>query len=108
VGTLRSSGRCREAIWFPGGARLEYLLLASEANEVSAAFSEGVVTITVPTCKLTDWHSSDQIGISAAIDSQSGKKLEVLIEKDFRCLDPLVRDDQSDAFENPLVAHPVC
>jgi hypothetical protein len=86
----------------------EYVLLASSRKEVDVAFSEGVVSIAVPARQLTDWHSSDQVGISAAVDVQPGTKLEVLIEKDFRCLDPLVHEDQSDAFENPLSAHLVC
>jgi hypothetical protein len=48
------------------------------------------------------------VGISADVDVSLGKKLDVLIEKDFRCLDPLVAEDQSDAFENPLEARVVC
>lgn len=108
VGTLRNSGRCHETICFPGGSRLEYVLVVSRANEVCAAFSGGTVTIAVPRAKLTDWYSSEQVGISAAIPLQGDEILEVLIEKDFRCLDPLVREDQSDAFENPLIAHVSC
>jgi hypothetical protein len=113
VGSLRNSGKCRETILFPGGSSLEYVLLASNAKEVGVAFSNGVVSVAVPAHQLIDWHSSDQVGISAAIDLhpgdvQPGKKLEVLIEKDFRCLDPLVAEDQSDAFENPLSAQMVC
>jgi hypothetical protein len=108
VGSLRRSGRCRETILFPGGSRLEYVLLASNANEVGVVFSGGVVSIAVPARQLMEWHSSDQVGISTAVDVQPGQKLEVLIEKDFRCLDPLVVEDQADAFENPLTAHLVC
>jgi hypothetical protein len=108
VGSLRRSGRCRETILFPGGSRLEYVLLASNKKEVGVVFSDGIVSIAVPAHQLTDWHSSDQAGISAAVDVHPGKKLEVLIEKDFRCLDPLVAEDQSDAFENPLSVHVVC
>jgi hypothetical protein len=102
VGSLRTSGRCRETILFPGGSSLEYVLLACNAEELSVTFSGGIVSIAVPAHQLTDWHSSDQVGISSGVEVQPGKRLEVLIEKDFRCLDPLVAEDQSDAFENPL------
>jgi hypothetical protein len=113
VGSLRRSGRCRETILFPGGSRLEYVLLASKTKEVGVVFADGIVSIAIPARQLIDWHSSDQVGISAAVDVypddvHPGKKLEVLIEKDFRCLDPLVAEDQSDAFENPLSAEVVC
>jgi hypothetical protein len=36
------------------------------------------------------------------------KTLQLLIEKDFRCLDEGVPEDQSDTFENPLTAHLSC
>jgi hypothetical protein len=118
VSSLRRSGRCRETILFPGGSRLEYVLLASSTKEVGVTFSDGIVSIAVPARRLADWHSSDQVGISAAVDvypddvypegAHPGQKLEVLIEKDFRCLDPLVGEDQSDAFENPLSVHLTC
>jgi hypothetical protein len=96
VGSIRRSGRCRETILFPGGSRLEYVLLASNTKEVGVVFADGIISVAIPARQLTDWHSSDRVGISAAVDVyqsdvyqsdvQSGTKLEVLIEKDFRCL----------------------
>jgi hypothetical protein len=108
VHNLRISGRCGETILFPGGSRLEYVLLASRTRKVGAVFSEGVVSISVPEDQLTAWHSSSQVGISAAVEVYPGMELEVLVEKDFRCLDVSVLEDQSDMFENPLDAHVVC
>ena len=93
VVSLRRSGRCRETILFPGGARAEYVLLASNVGKIGVAFRDGIVSIAVPASQLIDWHSSDQVGISAAIDLypddvypndddvNPGQKLEVLIEK---------------------------
>lgn len=36
------------------------------------------------------------------------RSLQILIEKDFRCLDDRVEEDQSDMFENPLAEHLNC
>lgn len=93
-------------------------MLASNTKEVGVVFADGIVSVAVPARQITDWHSTDQVGISAAVDVyqsdlhlgdvRSGTKLEVLIEKDFRCLDVDVVEDQSDMFENPLRAHVVC
>jgi hypothetical protein len=44
----------------------------------------------VPEDELAVWHSCDQTGIHTAVEVYPGKKLEVLIEKDFQCLDPRV------------------
>ncbi len=108
VQTLRSSGECREAILFPGGGRLEYSLRVSDSHEVGVRFSGGVVSISMPAGRLTAWHSSNQVGISAAVPVDSDKMLDILIEKDFRCLDEGIHEDQSDTFDNPLTVHANC
>lgn len=108
VQRLRDYGRCRETILFPGGARLEYVLHASHQRNVRVAFANSVVSIEVPDHELADWHSSDRIGISAAVEVHPGKNLDILIEKDFQCLDPRVTEDQSDGFANPLSVHEDC
>jgi hypothetical protein len=108
VERLRSLGCCGETILFPGGARLEYLLLASESSRVQVTFADSVVSIAVPEGELADWHASNRVGISATVEVDSAQELEVLIEKDFQCLDPRVLEDQSDGFENPLTAHLSC
>lgn len=104
VEALWRSGECREAIVFPGGAKLEYALLASGNGngKIGACFSDGVVSVSVPKEQIAVWHSSDQVGIRAAVDVEPGTTLQVLIEKDFRCIDEGVEEDQSDAFANPL------
>jgi hypothetical protein len=108
ITTLKTSGKCWEAIHFPGGSRLEYVLRASSGRETGVIFTTGVVSISVPEAELAIWHSTDQIGIQAAIEVRPGKMLDVLIEKDFKCLDERVTEDQSDMFENPLAARLSC
>lgn len=102
VETLWRTGVCREAIDFPGGARFEYSLIASGNGSINAAFSAGVVSVSIPKDQLAAWHGSDQVTIRAAVDIEPGQTLQVLIEKDFRCIDERVDEDQSDSFANPL------
>jgi hypothetical protein len=67
-----------------------------------------LIRIVVPEEDLVRWCASDQVGISAAITLPDSAPLEILIEKDFRCLDPLVPEEQSDTLDNPLIRHAVC
>jgi hypothetical protein len=103
VDSLWKTGTSRETIEFPGGGRFEYTLIASDnGKKLGASFADGVVTVTIPKDELSVWHSSDLVAIRASVDLSSAEKLLVLIEKDFRCIDERVEEDQSDAFENPL------
>jgi hypothetical protein len=108
VQSLRESGECRETIEFPGGSRLEYVLSASEAANFDVSFADGVVSVAIPAQQLSAWYAPDQVGMSAEIPVQPGNPLEVLIEKDFRCIDDQGSEDQSDTFENPLAASLSC
>lgn len=106
--SLRESGECRETVEFPGGSRLEYVLSASEAANFDASFGDGVLSVAVPAQQLNAWYSPDQVGMSTEIPVRQGKILEVLIEKDFRCIDDQGSEDQSDTFDNPLAASVSC
>lgn len=101
VESLRRSGESRETVDFPGGARLEYALLASGNGKIDAAFADGVVSVTIPEDQVAVWHDTDQIGLRAEVQVRPGETLQVLIEKDFRCIDERLDEDQSDAFANP-------
>jgi hypothetical protein len=107
VHALRNFGECREAIHFPCGSQLEYIV-RSDAKHVDAAFRDGVVAVAIPRPELATWQSSDQVSITAEIQTPSGITLQVLVEKDFRCLDERITEDQSDTFVNPLSAHMSC
>lgn len=102
VERLLESGECREAIVFPGGGRLEYALASSPATTIAVSLLATVIRVDVLEPDLAGWCSSDQVGLSAEVVVSHGTSLQVLIEKDFHCLDPRVPEDQSDTFDNPL------
>ena len=109
VAQLQCGGECREEILFPGGVRLSYAIGPSPTGAgINATLCGSLIRIDVPEEDLFRWCTSDQVGISAAITRPDSAPLEILIEKDFRCLDPLVPEDQSDTFDNPLIRHAVC
>src|SRR5258707_14801622 len=79
-----------------------YALRTSETVEnLSAEFVDGTITMNLPAESAKEWTDTDKIGYANEIDIGNGKKLFVLLEKDYKCLDT-IEEDQSDNYENPL------
>lgn len=70
-------------------------------EELSAEFSDNKITLSIPVHISTEWANTNRIGIEGEMEIASGKKLYLLLEKDFKCLDNTV-EDQSDNYSNPL------
>ena len=102
VERLLHSGECRETIAFSDSQCLEYALASSPANKIAVSLAGTIIRVEVPESDLAGWCSSDEVGLSAEVWVSPETALQVLIEKDFRCLDPRVPEDQSDTFDNPL------
>ncbi len=108
VDRLRRGIECREMIHFPGAQKLAYVIKPGPGTAISASLSDQVINVEVPGRDLEEWGASNQVGLSAEISVAGETPLQVLIEKDFRCLDPRDSEDQADTFDNPLEAHPSC
>jgi hypothetical protein len=106
---LISTGRIEETIWFGSGAdcRLTYALeLGIGIDDVALRCVPPEIAVLVPSGEAIAWRSSDQVGIYAAADLGPRGFLELVIEKDFACLDRS-DEDNLDTFPNPL-AGAVC
>ena len=105
VQRLLETGRVQEHVSLgPEPAhRLWYTLELSEAEpEVRAAFDCTNLRVTLPTHIVRRWAGSDDVGIEASQDvggGISGEQLQVLIEKDFVCLDH--PEGNADAYPRP-------
>jgi hypothetical protein len=81
-------------------ATLTYSLeLMSAAMPIALAYAPQRISMLVSTAAATDWSTSNKVGIYGTIDSAGGP-LELLVEKDFACLDG---DEaaNADTFPNP-------
>ena len=100
--TLVSSGSIEDTIYFAVGpeAKLTYTLRhALATSDVHVEYLPQQVHVVVSTEAAKSWAASDQVGIYGSSETSAGP-LELVVEKDFACLDgenPL--DD--DAFPNP-------
>jgi len=106
VDLLQRGMECSETIYFPDSKRLEYVIQPCSRETITASFSDQVIRVEVPAQDLERWGASDQVGLSTEIHIADEPPLHVLIEKDFRCLDQRVSEDEADSFENPLERHP--
>jgi hypothetical protein len=78
-----------------------YALIASDAPSVRAEFINGKMTVELPQFMAEEWVATGRVGCSGEMDVPGNKKLYILIEKDFKCLDETA-EDQSDNYPNPL------
>jgi Family of unknown function (DUF7009) len=100
---LMSGNKIEETIRFTPEptAKLTYTLQsAAGVATATVCYSQQRITVVIDHDELLIWNEAGQVGIYASLDVGSGERLELIIEKDFACLDG--SDEQNeDAFENP-------
>ncbi len=92
-----------EETHFPGSV-LTYRLDVSDDNDISASFDNGSLVINVPESKALDWASTDEVSLYAEQKISGTGSLSLLIEKDFRCIEPGYHrdgEDDDDTFPHP-------
>lgn len=83
---------------------LVYAVKSSKEENLSADFVDGNITMYVPENRIPEWAATDMIGMEYNMPFNDNNHLYLLIEKDFKCIDAPVTEDQSDFYENPLKA----
>lgn len=73
-----------------------YVLQRTDDNVITAAYNSDTITLYMPDAMANEWTKTERVGF----ENVSGK-LNLCIEKDFKCLDN-VAEDQSDNYPNPL------
>ena len=85
---------------FPGGQVFGYQLTAA-ANASDAVFDGSTIVLRIARATLLAWAADEhQVGIRESLPTAEGN-LELLIEKDFECLEPRSGEDRSNRFANP-------
>ncbi len=85
-------------------ARFTYALEVSEPGSAGTTLRTlpcGVTVVVTPE-QVHLWKSEDQVGIYANLEIGTEKRLEVIVEKDFACLDRSDIDN-ADTFANPTL-----
>lgn len=81
---------------------LIYSVKTTDAETLSADYTSGNLTVFIPEKLLLQWAFTNVVGLNYNMPLHSGRYLFILLEKDFKCIDAEVTEDQSDYFENPV------
>ncbi len=85
-----------------GNTELIYRLQSKQGiNQLEARMEGNTITMYVPEEMKQEWVNTNVVGYNSNMELGNGKKLFLLLEKDFKCLDAEVLEDQSDNFDNP-------
>ena len=99
-----------EETHFPGSV-LTCRLDVSETNDIEANFSDGNLGISLPASQVLGWATTDEVSLTATQDLPGGATLNLLIEKDFSCLEPghgRDHEDDADSFPHPSATKGAC
>jgi hypothetical protein len=100
VATVGAGGRVQELTLFGPQAQFCYALEAVDTATVEADYSKNTLTIRVPRSMANDWAATELVGISAEQKIAENVSLQLIIEKDFACLNPRGEEDD-DTFAHP-------
>jgi hypothetical protein len=65
-----------------------------------------MIRVTIPRDHVREWASTGQVGIEAMQQVAGGADLKILVEKDFKCLQPRADESEADRFPNPAEEAP--
>lgn len=100
---LMQIGKIEETIRFAPepDATLTYALECSSAQkEMSVRYRAQKVTVLLSLEDARRWSEGDEVGLYCACDFGDGEVLEIMVEKDFACLDGTDAGNE-DTFPNP-------
>ncbi len=100
VATLSDQGYLEEITAFNSGRLVYAVQLMEGIEKLEAAYTGDRIVLRVPESIGRGWDSSDLVSHRHITQLDSGERLELLLEKDFACLDER-EEDQSDNYPNP-------
>ncbi|SEW06418.1 hypothetical protein SAMN05428988_1707 [Chitinophaga sp. YR573] len=80
-----------------GPAALHFTITAGEP---CIKLEQTTTTLYVPAQQLKTWMLTEQVGFSMELPNPDNSTLQILVEKDFKCLTER-NEDESMAFDNP-------
>ena len=102
---LSKGQRIEETIHFGSepDAKLTYALeLDKGIDHLTVKYGPHIVTVQIPFQLAYSWATSALVGLSGCVDLGPAGTLDVLVEKDFACLERR-NEDIDDTFPNPHV-----
>jgi hypothetical protein len=104
VADLRDQGSLQCHTDFPGGRKLSYGITRLSKAKWQAVFDETGLQIKIPESELHPWVDTDQVTMKSSV-AVDDVVLDILIEKDFKCLTSRPGEDEGDLYPNPMKSH---
>lgn len=102
VSYFRLHGKITEVTAFgPEPAdQLRFILEVSSAPELGVHFEASTTTVRVPQELAAKWTGTELVGFDGKVEAGKGQQMDLLVEKDFACLDA-PEEDNAGAYPNP-------
>ncbi len=107
VNTVGEGGRVQEITLFGPQAQFCYALEAVDTSQLDAEYTNNTITLRVPRAMAHDWATTELVGLSTEQKIAENVSLQLIIEKDFACLNPRGEED-ADTFEHPQTGQAMC
>ena len=100
---LGEIGRVEENVNFgtTGFQKLNYAIVVADIEELSIVYDLNGIEVQVPNEQANKWINTTLVGLENFIPIGNNKKLRILVEKDFKCLQPRPHEDETNHFPNP-------
>lgn len=81
--------------------QIKFTLCESNTSVIDVQFKSNETMVLVPKAQANEWTATDLVGFDAEVDTGKGKKIGILVEKDFMCMDGR-EEDNVGTYPNPL------
>ncbi|HSU51280.1 MAG TPA: hypothetical protein VLJ41_11835 [Segetibacter sp.] len=105
VNQFQQKGSVSEVLEFGSNQndQIKFTLSESNTSTIDVQFKSNETTVLVPKEQAKEWTSTDLVGFDAEVDTGKGKKIGILVEKDFMCMDGR-EEDNVGSYPNPLAS----
>ncbi|WP_228236874.1 DUF7009 family protein [Allomuricauda sp. M10] len=100
VKLLSEIGSVQEITEFGTHAFQYRVQLMKGIQNLQAAYAHNEIVLSIPETEGREWFQKETVGFEHEMPLSEGKKLHLLVEKDFACLENTA-EDQSDNYPNP-------
>ena len=103
VDSLAAGNKLIEETEFPGSV-FSYSLQLSDDEDMVASFANGRIEVSMPREIIPEWADTDLVTLYTEQELPGESKLEILVEKDFSCLEPGHHrncEDDQDTYPHP-------
>ena len=103
VKVFGEKGRVENSIQFgaTAGGKLIYVLESADVKKLKSEFTSNTITVFVPRELAKMWVESQLVGMEHLDATSENDQVQILVEKDFKCMHVRINEDESDSYPHP-------